>query len=133
LSCGAGLNFSAMLASITTTTRWQPGRSRTSESSPHQSCLIKARRITANLPPPMPGPDTAAPAGGIFMPDDRYCTDRRGNFGSTISAMRLHPRRQGRFAVLPKINSDSSPFGIYRFGGTLDILSPGRRTVRARF
>ena len=31
--------------------------------------------------------------GRIFVPHGQYCTDRRCNFGSTTSAVRLHPHR----------------------------------------
>jgi hypothetical protein len=38
----------------------------------------------------------------ILLPHERYCTDRRCNFGSTMSAMRSHPHRRGKFAVLQR-------------------------------
>jgi hypothetical protein len=38
----------------------------------------------------------------ILLPHERYCTDRRCNFGSTMPAMRSHPHRRGQFAVLQR-------------------------------
>src|SRR6267378_6552451 len=42
--------------------------------------------------------------------------------GRLCWSMRLHPHRQHEFAVLPKKNSDPSPFGIYPLA-PLDLIA----------
>jgi hypothetical protein len=65
---------------------------------------------------------------GIFLQRDQYCTDRRCNFGSTMSAVRLHPHREAwcsndKFPIQP----------VWNFELELPLdLTPGRRTVCIR-
>jgi hypothetical protein len=100
LSCGAGLNFSAMLGLHVQTTHWQSGRSPTSESERHHSCLMKASSEPANLSPPMPG--TGHRLGEFLCRVIDIAQAAAATSDRLCRSMRLHPLRQPEFAVLQR-------------------------------
>jgi hypothetical protein len=108
-------------ASIRKTTHSPFGRSPTSESGRHQSCPDEVPSEGPNLPSPMPG-------NGHRFPEFLYGMIDIAQTGAATSgriwrSMRLHPHRQHEFAVLSRINSDPSPFGIYHLAPPLDLIA----------
>jgi hypothetical protein len=93
----------------------------TSESGRHQSCPDKAPSESPNLPSPMPGNGHRFPEFLCRMID--IAQTGAATSGRICRSMRLHPHRQREFAVLPKINSDPSPFGIYPLAPPLDLIA----------
>jgi hypothetical protein len=93
LSCAAGSNRSAMSHLQDEVTRRQFGRSH--HGAEHRPfCLLTSRfALICRRGFAAAGIGWPTARSGIFPLHEQYCTDRRGNFGWTMPAMSLHPRR----------------------------------------